>query len=270
MIQRAKEIEPSAHTINPTSIAFTSMKVEALRLKRSGLLLALLATFAFFGLSGPVLALYMPQILGAANENGQLTIEAAAPTPDAALMMFSQSAMQLGLIFAVAIAATSLNWDARPGSSIFYRTRNKSLTLLMLPRLALDAVAVIAAYTVGALCAASLSSFTIGSIPATDVLRMTGAAALYLAMCMSIGLLIMSATRRTAAAIALSTVLVLILPLAEFLPGAAAYVPSMLMNGAALDWAVLLVPAIAAVAVTALCLAGAVQIATTRSLRRDA
>ena len=251
-------------------MALISMKVEALRLTRSGLLLALLVTFAFFGLSGPVLALYMPQILGAANENGQLMIEAAAPTPDSALMMFSQSAMQLGLIFAVAIAVTSMNWDARPGSSIFYRTRNKSLALVLLPRFALDAVAVIAAYAVGALCAAGLSAATIGSIPTDQVLRMTLAAALYLVMCMSIALLIMSATRRTAAAIALSTVLVLILPLAGFLPGAAAHVPSALVDGASLDWAALLVPAITAAAVTALCLTGAVHIAATRSLRRDA
>ena len=270
MIQRTKDLQGSAHPTGGTSMGLVSMKVEARRLKRSGLLLALIASFAFFGLSGPVLALFMPQILGAANENGQLTIEAATPTPDSALMMFSQSAMQLGLIFAVAIAVTSMNWDARPGSSIFYRTRNKSLALVLLPRLALDAVAVVAAYAVGALCTAVLSAFTIGRIPADHVLRMTLAAALYLVMCMSIGLLIMSASRRTAAAIALSTVLALVLPLAGFLPGAAAHVPSVLVNGASLDWAALLVPAIVAVAVTALCLVGAVRIASTRSLRRDA
>lgn len=270
MIQRTRELQFPAHSARHISMALISMKVEALRLTRSGLLPALLVTFAFFGLSGPVLALYMPQILGAANENGQLTIEAAAPTPDSALMMFPQSAMQLGLIFAVAIAVTSMNWDARPGSSIFYRTRNKSLAFVLLPRFALDAVAVIAAYAVGALCAAGLSAATIGSIPTDQVLRMTLAAALYLVMCMSIALLIMSATRRTAAAIALSTVLALILPLAGFLPGAAAHVPSALVDGASLDWAALLVPAIAAAAVTALCLSGAVHIAATRSLRRDA
>lgn len=251
-------------------VALASMRVEALRLRRSGLLIALFATFGFFGLSGPVLALYLPQILGAASGSDQLTIEATAASAESGLMLFNQSAMQLGLIFAVAVAVTSLHWDARPGSSIFYRTRNAKLSHILLPRFALDCVAVIAAYTVGALCAAVLSALTIGGLDASQLPAMLVGAAIYLSMCMSIGLLVMSATRRTASAIALATVLVLILPLAGYLPGAAGVAPSALLNAGTLGWSALGVPAGVALGATALCLVGAVRTTKTRSLRRDA
>ena len=118
------------------TLILASARVETRRLIRSGALIGLLAVFAFFGLSGPALALYMPELLAAAAGTEQLTIEAADATPMDGIALFNQSAMQLGLILAVALAITSMSWDTRPGSSIFYRTRVRHLAPLMLPRLA--------------------------------------------------------------------------------------------------------------------------------------
>ena len=128
---------PRLASAHPTIASITSsLVVELRRLARSGLGLGVLVAFAFFGLSSPALAIYMPEILGAAASSDQLTISASQATPADAVSLFNQSAMQLGLIVTVAVAITSVGWDTRPGSSIFYRTRVRRLSTVLLPRLA--------------------------------------------------------------------------------------------------------------------------------------
>src|SRR5699024_5308567 len=141
-----------------------SARVETRRLSRSGLFIGLLAVFAFFGLSGPARALYMPEVLASPAATARLTIEAAGAIAGDGVALFNQSAMQLGLLLAVAVAITSLSWDARPGSSLFYRTRVRHLARLTVPRLAIDWVAVIASYTVALLLAAGLTAMFLGPL----------------------------------------------------------------------------------------------------------
>ena len=137
---RSSDVYPaSAAAAYLTRASITSsLKVELRRLTRSGLGLGVLVAFAFFGLSSPVLSIYMPEILGAAASTDQLAISASQATPADAISLFNQSAMQLGLIVTVAVAITSIGWDTRPGSSIFYRTRVHRLSTVLLPRLIID------------------------------------------------------------------------------------------------------------------------------------
>ena len=139
----------SAHPIRAS--VMSSLVVELRRLMRSGLGLGVLVAFAFFGLSSPALAIYMPEILGAAASSDQLTISASQATPADAVSLFNQSAMQLGLIVTVAVAITSIGWDTRPGSSIFYRTRVRRLSTVLLQRLAVDWLVAWATYSCGLL-----------------------------------------------------------------------------------------------------------------------
>ena len=104
-------LRPAAAYLTRASIT-SSLKVELRRLTRSGLGLGVLVAFAFFGLSSPVLSIYMPEILGAAASTDQLAISASQATPADAISLFNQSAMQLGLIVTVAVAITSIGWDA--------------------------------------------------------------------------------------------------------------------------------------------------------------
>ncbi|SJN25608.1 membrane protein, putative [Microbacterium esteraromaticum] len=252
------------------NLVLASASVELRRLTRSGLLIGLLAVFAFFGLSGPALALYMPEILGAAAGTEQLTIEAADATPKDGLALFNQSAMQLGLILAVAVAITSLTWDARPGSSIFYRTRVRHLARLTVPRLAIGWIAVIASYTVALLLAAGLTALFIGQIETGLLVTVGIASAVYLVMAMSIGYLIMALTRRTAAAIATATVLMLMLPLLSSIDAHAIWIPTTLLAASELGLTDLAAPLLSAVIVTAGCIFTAGYVTRRKILRRDA
>lgn len=252
------------------SLIFASARVETRRLTRSGLLLGLFAVFAFFGLSGPALALYMPEILGATAGTDQLTIEAADATPEDGIALFNQSAMQLGLILAVAVAITSLSWDARPGSSIFYRTRVRNLARLTVPRLAIDWIVVIASYTLALLLAAGLTVLFIGPIEIGPIVVVGIASAFYLVMTMSIGYLIMALTRRTATAIAASTVLMLMLPLLSNVDALATWAPTTLLATPGAGLFDLAAPLLVAAVASAGCVIAAGLVANKQSLRRDA
>jgi ABC-2 type transport system permease protein len=242
-----------------------SWRVETLRLRRSNLLLGLIVVFAFFGLAGPGLALYMPELLATAGGTDQLTIEAAPATPYDGIALFTQSAMQLGLILAVALAASSLGWDARAGSSIFYRTRARSLAVVTVPRLAADWAAAVLSYVIGLVLAAVLTAFTIGSLPLSTVVNVGVNSVAYLVMAMSIGYLAMAVLRRSAAAIAVSAVLVLMLPLLSQFSGIAGWVPTALLTATEIS----ALPLSSALAVTIGCVVAASAVAARHSLRRD-
>lgn len=212
------------------SAVMTSLPLEFRRLTRTGLLTALLAAFAFFGLAGPGLAVAMPDLLRAAGTE-QLTINAAAATPQDGIALYTQSAMQLGLILAAATAITALGWDTRNGTAIFYRTRATRLASLTLPRFLVDVLAAVGAYTLGLALAAALTALVIGPVPVDLMTSTWGPGAVYLIFAMSMAHLVMTMLRRTATAIAVTTVILLVLPLASQIDILAAWSPTSLITG---------------------------------------
>lgn len=252
------------------SIALASARLESRRLLRSGLLLGLVAAFAFFGLSGPLLASYLPEILGAASGSDQFTIEAAPATATSAITIFNQSAMQLGLILAVAVAITALSWDSRPGSSIFYRVRLRRLSQLTVPRLATGWAVVAVSYALGLALAAGLTTATIGPVPWSLTLRVGLASIAYLVMSMAIGHLIMTLTRRTAPAISVAAILLIVLPVFSQVPFLSSWFPTTLLTATTASGADLVWPALSAISFTVACVVVASLVATRQSLRRDA
>ncbi|MEV8253080.1 hypothetical protein AB0O95_03845 [Rhodoglobus sp. NPDC076762] len=208
----------------------------------------------------------MPEILGAAAASDQLTIQAAAARPEDGIALFNQSAMQLGLIFAVAVAITSLGWDTRAGSSIFYRTRVTQLSALTLPRLLVGWCAVSITYTIGFALAVAMTVLFIGGVSMSAIIGVWASAIVYLIMAMSIGYLIMAASRRTAAAIAAATVLLLVLPILSQFEALSSWAPIALLGGTVVG----VMPFLSSVVVTTLCVAAASLIASKQTLRRDA
>lgn len=243
-----------------------SLAVELRRLARGGLGLGVLLTFTFLGLSAPVLALYMPEILGASTNTDQLTIAASQATPASAVSLFNQSAMQLGLIVTVAVSITSLGWDTRPGSSIFYRTRVPRPSTVMLPRLAVDWLAALGSYSWGLLLAIAVTTAAIGHPPAETVVRTWVTCGLYIVMAMSIGYVLAASLRRTVAAVAVTTILVLVLPVMNQVPLFSHWTPTALL----LPTGPMKGPMVAASVIIALCAVGGILIAGRQELRRDA
>lgn len=98
------------------------------------------------------------------------------------------------------------------------------------------------------------------------VVRTWAACGLYIVMAMSIGHLLAVGLRRTTTAIALTTLLVLVLPVMNQVPGMSRRLPTALL----LPTGPHAIPVIAALIVIALCCTGSVLIAGRQTLRRDA
>ncbi|WP_271984099.1 hypothetical protein [Pseudoclavibacter terrae] len=243
-----------------------SANTEIRRLTRSGLLLGLIVAFMFFGLSAPVLATHMQEIFSAAANTEQISMTASAATPADGIALYNQSAMQLGLILSVATAITSLTWDTRPGSSIFYRTRVRTLSYLTVPRLGVDGLAAVASYTLGLACAGIVTTAVIGPLSPTLIATVWVSSSLYLAMAMSIGYLLMTVFRRTAATLAVSVVLLLALPLLNQVGATASWTPTALLAQTELTTPPLLVTGTVIIG----CVLVAERIARQQTLRRDA
>ena len=155
---------------------------------------------------------------------------------------------------------------SRPGSSIFYRTRVRRLSTVLLPRLAVDWLVAWATYSCGLLLTVVVTSGAIGHPPVAMVVRTWVASSLYVVMAMSIGHLLAAGLRRTTTAVALTTLLVLVLPVMNQVPGMSRQLPTALLLPTGLH----AMPVIAALVVIALCTVGSVLIARRQTLRRDA
>ena len=100
----------------------TLWRLEWLRLTRTRRLLVLLCAYAFFGLTGPLTARYLPQILDRLGTSG-MQIEFPPPKPADGIAQFVSNASQICLLIVVMVAASALAFDARTEMAVFLRTR---------------------------------------------------------------------------------------------------------------------------------------------------
>src|SRR5699024_3092068 len=115
-----------------------------------------------------------------------------------------------------------------------------------------------------------LTAMFLGPLETGLIVTVGIASALYLVMAMSIGYLIMVLTRRTAAAIAAATILMLVLPLLSSIDALAPWAPTTLL---ATPWSALAdiaAPPLSAAAVSSAYASSAASVPNRQSLRRDA
>ena len=97
-------------------------RLEWLRLARTRRLAALIGVYLFFGLTGPLTARYLEQILGSLGTEG-VRIEFPQPKPADGIVQFMGNVSQIGLLVVVLVAASALAFDARREMAVFLRTR---------------------------------------------------------------------------------------------------------------------------------------------------
>lgn len=125
----------------------TLWRLEWLRLVRTHRLVALLGVYAFFGLTTPLMARYMDEILKSLGDGVQLTM--AEPNAADAIAMFASNVGQLGVLTVLVIAVPALGADPGGARTIFLRTRVHRDRDLVLPALAVNGLAATAAWTCG-------------------------------------------------------------------------------------------------------------------------
>lgn len=210
----------------------TLWRLHWLRLTRTARLWTLLGLYVFFGVTGPLSARYINEII--ARAGGGLKIEAPDPTPLDGMLQFVGNAGQLGVLAIVIVAAGALAIDSRPEWGAFLRTRVPRSTDLVVPAVVVTSVAAVVATALGTGIAWLVTDLLLGALDAGDVLVGLVLSAVYVAFVVAVTAATAATTRST-----LSTVLVAIgvligLPVLALLPPVEPWIPSELL-GAPVD-----------------------------------
>src|SRR5680860_1337868 len=158
-------------------------RLERLRLLRSRRLVVLLGVFTFFGLTGPMLARYMGELLE--RFGGGVTVTVPEPVPADGITQYLANSSQIGVLVVLVVAAGALAFDATPELAAFLRARTPVRRLLM-PRYVLSVLAAGTAFTVGMLAAWYETQVLLGGLPVGAMLVGIGLSWLYLAFAVAV------------------------------------------------------------------------------------
>lgn len=206
----------------------TIWRLERLRLFRTPRWAGLLASYLVFGIAMPILTRYQDVIFR--NLGGDVQVIVPPATPPQGIAAYLQNAMQIGLLVTVLLAAGSLAFDAKPEWAAFLRLRTPSLERLVVPKVAVNAVASVACFLLGLTAAWVGSSALIGSLPTMTLLAGGAFGALYLTFAVALVAFTAGITRSVIGAGGLALVVLILLPIAGEVPALEAWVPSALVG----------------------------------------
>lgn len=178
-------------------------RLEWLRLVRTHRLLILLSVYLFFGLTGPLTARYLAQILDRLGTNG-IKVEFPAPTPADGIDQFAGNAAQLGLLVVVLVAGSALAFDARRETAVFLRTRVEHVRDILVPAYLVNTAAAVTALVAGSLAAWYETAVLLGRLPPARMVLGIALGALFLAFAVAVVALAASLVRATVAAAGLA------------------------------------------------------------------
>jgi ABC-2 type transport system permease protein len=207
----------------------TLWRLEWLRLVRTRRLFALLTVYAFFGLTGPLTARYLAEILQAVGTQG-VQIQLPAPTPADGIAQYAGNASQIGLLVVVLIAASALAFDARRETAVFLRTRVTSVRSIVLPAYAVTASGAIAGFLLGSACAWYETTTLLGAPPAGAMLAGTAYGAVFLAFAVALVAFVAALVRGVLASAGVAIILLLLTGIVGGLVRAGTWLPTGLLG----------------------------------------
>jgi ABC-2 type transport system permease protein len=186
-------------------------RLEWLRLVRTRRLVAILAVYLFFGITGPFAVRYLNEILGRAGATSRVKIELPPPVPADAIAQFVSNASQIGLLVVVLVAASALAFDARREMAIFLRTRVDSVSRILVPALSVNAIAAVVGYVLGVAATWYETAVLIGNPPVGRMLVGLAYGALFLVFAVATVAAVASVVRGTLAAAGVALVVLLVM-----------------------------------------------------------
>lgn len=208
----------------------TLWRLELLRLGRTNRWAILVGVYAFFGITGPLTARYLGDIMG--RFAGDIVFELPDPRPVDGIAQFLSNATQIGLVAVVVVAAGALALDARPEAAAFLRTRVVAARTLLWPRYSVVTAAAVLALVLGTAIAWVLTGALLGGLPVASMLLGTLFGALYLAFAVAVLAAVAGYTSGTVSMVFSGLVVLLVLPLIGLLPPIAPWLPSHLLGAA--------------------------------------
>jgi len=206
----------------------TLWRLELLRTVRTRRWMLVLGVYAFFGVTGPLLARYLEDIISSFG-GGEITITASEPRPVDGVMQFIGNGSQLGLLAVVVLAAGALALDAHPEFSAFLRTKVSHAGSLLLPRYAVATATSVVALVVGTGLAWVVTVPLLGGLPVAAMLVGTLLGALYLAFAVGVVAAMASVVRGVASTVFASLAVLIVLPIIGLVPVISPWLPSELL-----------------------------------------
>jgi len=204
-------------------------RLEWVRLTRTGRVFILLAVFFSFGIIGPLIVRYLPEILDSAG-SGQVVDQLPPVTPESAMSSFLGNALQFGLLAIAFVCAAALAIDAKPEISVFFRSRS-TIRQILAPRFVINAAAAVFAFAVGVVTAVVTSGVLIGWPEAKPTIVGSILVALYLVFVVAFVALIGSLVRKVPATALLTVGGLIVLSLIGLLQPIEPWLPSYLVGG---------------------------------------
>ncbi|MCC5953714.1 MAG: hypothetical protein JJU45_16600 [Acidimicrobiia bacterium] len=208
--------------------SMTLWRLEVLRTSRTHRWVLVFGVYAFFGVTGPLLARYLEELISSFG-SGEVTIIAGDPRPVDGIMQFIGNGSQLGLLAVIVLAASALALDAHPEFAAFLRTKVTRARTLLLPRYAVATATSVAALWVGTAIAWVMTAALLGDLPAGAVLVGTLFGSLYLAFAVAVVAAMASVVRSIAGTVFASLAALLVLPIVALVPAISPWLPSELL-----------------------------------------
>ena len=245
-------------------------RLEWLRLVRTHRLLVIVGVYLFFGLTGPLAAAYLSQILSGLGTDG-IKVEFPDPVPADGVSQFVDNASQIGLLVVVMVAASALAFDARREMAVFLRTRVRGVRDIVIPAYVVNTGAAVVGLLAGSLAAWYETTILLGGLPPMRMLAGMAYGALFLAFAVAVAALVASTVNSVLATAGTTLVILLaaailgsLTPLGRWLPTYLAGAMPGLVRGAQLvDY---LPAAATTVGLTFAALVGAITLGERREL----
>ncbi|MFC4119839.1 hypothetical protein [Nonomuraea zeae] len=198
----------------------TLWRLEWLRLVRTHRLIAILGAYLFFGLTGPLTARYLGEILGRIGTEG-VRVDFPTPVPADGIAQYTSNASQIGLLVVVLVAASALAFDARREMAVFLRTRVRGVAAIILPAYVVTAGAAVSGLVLGTAAAWYETAVLLGDLPPVRMLIGLAAGALFLGFAVALTALAAAVTRSVAATAGAALAALLALAVVDGITGAA-------------------------------------------------
>jgi ABC-2 type transport system permease protein len=141
------EVRPVAAELRLFMVAW---RKELFQYWRTGRVIIVLAVFAFFGLSSPLLAYYLPQLIGSIEETAALAEIIPDPTTADALAQYIENVTQFGLIMAVLLGMGSVAAEKAKGTAALILSKPLPRWSFLLSKFATQATIYVLGFLVGA------------------------------------------------------------------------------------------------------------------------
>jgi ABC-2 type transport system permease protein len=209
--------------------AMTLWRVERLRLVRSHRWVAVVVAFALCGVAGPLLAEYAGHLFAGAAGSG-IQVVTPTPVPADGIAGFTRSALQLGALVVVVVAASASCVDAHPAVAVFYRTRTRRAADLVVPRAVVTVATAVGGYALGLAVAWYETVVLLGAPDAPHVLVGAACAVLYLSFLVVVTAVCSAAGAGVALAAGAGVAVSLLLPVLGAVSALAPWLPSRLTS----------------------------------------